>query len=81
MSKLYNCDIIAFYLKYVLYYYLDNCIAIFKANVLLKKFECKIISYIWVINLLDFLQNNSKDFQKIVVIIFRIEIDISLFIA
>ncbi len=55
--------------------------AIFKADTLLERLEAKVNTYIWLTDILGLPQNNSKDCQKIVIIVFGIEIDISLFIA
>lgn len=55
--------------------------AIFKANTLLERLKAEVNTYIWLIDILDLLQNNSKDCKRIVIIVFGIEIDISLSIA
>lgn len=55
--------------------------AIFKVNVLCKWLKFETNKYILLKNLFNFSQNNTKDNQEIIMIIFRIEIYIVLFIT
>lgn len=55
--------------------------AMFKINTLFERLETKINTYVELINILGLLQNNSKDYQRIVVIVFEKKIDTSLFIT
>ena len=73
--------IIASYIRWVLCHYLDNFMAIFKADASPERLERKANAYIWLTDLLGFSRNNSKDCQGIEVIVFGIEIDTSLFTA
>lgn len=73
--------IIASFLRWVLCHYLDDFVAIFKADTSPKRLEAKANTYIWLTDILDLPQNNSKDCQETVVIVFRIKIDTSLFTA
>lgn len=71
--------IIISYFKQILYYYWDNFIAIFGANILAKRLEQEAKIYIWVTNLFVFLFNNSKNCKEIEIIVFGIEIDTFIF--
>ncbi len=53
--------IIASYLRWVLYHYLDDFVAIFKADFLPERLEREANAYIWLTNLLDLPRNDSKE--------------------
>ena len=73
--------IIASYLRWVLCHYLDNFVAIFKADASPERLEREANAYIWLTDLLGLPRNDSKDCQEAEVIFFGIEIDTSLFTA
>lgn len=74
------CCIIGSFFRKVLYHDLDKFLAIFKENILSEKLRTKANTYISLIGILNLLYNDSKNYQGIVIIVFRIEIDISLLI-
>ncbi len=65
----------------MLYHYLDNFLAIFKADASPERLEREANAYIWLTDLLDLPQNDSEDCQGTEVMVFGIEIDTSLFTA
>ena len=73
--------IIASYLRCVLCHYLDDFVAIFKADASSERFEREANAYICLTDLLDLSRNDSKDCQGTEVIVFGIEIDTSSFTA
>lgn len=73
--------IIAFFLIGVLCHYLNNFVAIFKANALSARLVRKAKAYIWLTNFLGFPQNDFKNCKSKILIVFNIEIDMFLFTA
>ena len=73
--------IIASYLRWVLCHYLDDFVAIFKADGLPERLEHKANAYIWLTDLLGLPQHDFKDCQWTETIVLGIEIDTSLFPA
>ena len=71
--------IIAPYLRWVICHYLDEFVAIFKADALPERLEREANAYIWLTDLLGLPRNDSKDCQGTEVIILGIEIDTSSF--
>ncbi len=65
----------------MLCHYLDDFVAIFKADALPERLERKTNAYIWPKDLLGLPQNDSQDCQGTKVIVFGIEIDTSSFTA
>lgn len=65
----------------MLCHYLDDFVAIFEADALPERLEREAKAYIWLTDLLNIPQNDSKDCQDTAVIVFGVEINTSLFTA
>ncbi len=55
--------------------------ATFRSDILPERLVAEANAYIWLIDLLGLLQNNSKDCQGTVVTVFRMEVDTALYTA
>ncbi len=75
-----HCIILSF-LRWLLYYYSDNFVAIFRSDPLLERLMAEANAYIWLTDLLGLPRNNSKDCQGTLVTVFGIEVDTSSFTA
>ncbi len=71
--------IIASFLRWLLFHYLDNFVAISRSVTSPERLVAEANAYIWLTDLLGLSQNNSKDCKVTMVSVFGMEVDTSSF--